>query len=219
MAFDLAGTDSERNDSLLSPFSVCCRQTDGLLGGRQLSGGKRFQPLLCPCISISQSCFVFQAYNIFACNGILFNHESPRRGENFVTRKITKYLSDVIKNYNKASAKLKLGNLNAYRDWGHAQDYVKAMHLMLQQNYPKDYVIATGQTYSVQEFLDKAFGVVNLDPSDYVEIDPDLFRPAEVDVLRGDWSKAERELGWKPKTHFTDLVKKMVSNDIEILKK
>ena len=153
------------------------------------------------------------SYDLFGCCGILFNHESPRRGENFVTRKITKYLSDVIKNYNKASAKLKLGNLNAYRDWGHAQDYVKAMHLMLQQNYPKDYVIATGQTYSVQEFLDKAFGVVNLDPSDYVEIDPDLFRPAEVDYLKGDPSLAMSELNWRPHYSFDDLVKDMVTSD------
>lgn len=151
------------------------------------------------------------SYDLFTCCGILFNHESPRRGENFVTRKITKYLSTIINDNN--TDKLKLGNLNAYRDWGHAKDYVKAMYLMLQQTNPKDYVIATGQTYSVQEFLNKAFSVVNLDPSEYVEIDPDLFRPAEVDYLKGDPSLARSELNWSPDYNFDDLVKDMVISD------
>lgn len=151
------------------------------------------------------------SYDLFTCCGILFNHESPRRGENFVTRKITKYLSTIINDNN--IDKLKLGNLNAYRDWGHAKDYVKAMYLMLQQANSKDYVIATGQTYSVQEFLNKAFSVVNLDPSEYVEIDPDLFRPAEVDYLKGDPSLARSELNWSPDYNFDDLVKDMVISD------
>jgi GDPmannose 4,6-dehydratase len=151
------------------------------------------------------------SYDIFACCGILFNHESPRRGENFVTRKITRYISDVVNN--KTSEKLKLGNLNAYRDWGHAKDYVKAMYLMLQQKSPKDYVIATGQTYSVQQFLDISFKLMNLDPQKHVEIDPELFRPAEVDYLKGDPSLAMKDLGWKPDYSFDDLVKDMVISD------
>jgi GDPmannose 4,6-dehydratase len=156
------------------------------------------------------------SYNIFACCGILFNHESPRRGENFVTRKITRYISDVVNN--KTSDKLKLGNLNAYRDWGHAKDYVKAMYLMLQQNSPKDYVIATGQTYSVQQFLDISFKLMNLDPQKHVEIDPELFRPAEVDYLKGDPSLAMKDLGWKPDYSFDDLVKDMVISDCYVPK-
>lgn len=156
------------------------------------------------------------SYDLFACCGILFNHESPRRGENFVTRKITKYIGDVVKNFNRPAEKLRLGNLDAYRDWGHAKDYVRAMHLMLQQNYPRDYVIATGQTYSVREFVNKAFASVNLDPDDYIEIDADLFRPAEVDYLKGDPSLAQEELGWRPLCSFDDLVKDMINSDCNV---
>ena len=147
MAFDLAGTNSERNDPLLSPFSLCRWQTDGLLGGRKLSGGKHFQPFLFRCISISQLCFIFQAYNIFACNGILLNHESPRRGATFVTRKITRavaaismqkqecvwhYSHCISHEHPRVGRYVQLGNLDAKRDWGHARDYVVAMWLMLQ---------------------------------------------------------------------------------------
>lgn len=156
------------------------------------------------------------SYDLFACCGILFNHESPRRGENFVTRKITKYIGDVVKNFNRPSEKLKLGNLDAYRDWGHAKDYVRAMHSMLQQNYPRDYVIATGETYSVREFVNKAFACVGLDPDDHIEIDPDLFRPAEVDYLKGDPSLAQQELGWRPLCSFDDLVKDMINSDCNV---
>lgn len=151
------------------------------------------------------------AYNLYCCCGILFNHESPRRGENFVTRKITKYIGNTLKN--KTSEKLQLGNLDARRDWGHAKDYVYGMWLMLQQNSPDDYVLATGETHSVKEFLEKAFSLVNLDHNKYVDINEDLFRPAEVDFLCGDSSKARKILGWKPEYSFDDLIKDMISND------
>jgi len=151
------------------------------------------------------------AYDMFCCCGILFNHESPRRGENFVTRKITRYIARLLKH--KTTDKLKLGNLNAYRDWGHAKDYVEAMFLMLQNDKPKDYVIATGETHSVQEFLEKAFALANLNHKDLVEIDPDLFRPAEVDYLKGDCSLAKAELNWSPKISFDNLIKDMVNED------
>ena len=151
------------------------------------------------------------AYSLYCCCGILFNHESPRRGENFVTRKITKYIGSVIKDQNRD--KLKLGNLDAHRDWGHAQDYVEGMWMMLQQPQADDYVLATGQTHSVKEFLIKAFSAVNLDYTNYVDIDENLFRPAEVDYLCGDSSKAEKILGWKPKYSFDDLVQDMVNYD------
>lgn len=152
------------------------------------------------------------AYNLFSCSGILFNHESPRRGENFVTRKITKYIGRVVRG--ETNERLSLGNLDAFRDWGHAKDYVRAMWLMLQRDTPQDYVIATGSTYSVRDFLNLAFGSVNLDPKDYVNIDPDLFRPAEVDYLKGDSSKARNELGWNNDISFKDLVTDMIQNDI-----
>lgn len=152
-----------------------------------------------------------EAYGIFACSGILFNHESPRRGDNFVTRKITKYIGDLIKG--KTSDTLKLGNLNASRDWGHAKDYVYAMHLMLQYQMPDDYVICTGSTYTVLDFLKKAFDIVNLDYKNYVDIDPNLYRPAEVEYLRGVNTKAQQQLGWKPSITFDDLVKEMVLHD------
>jgi GDPmannose 4,6-dehydratase len=154
-----------------------------------------------------------EAYGIFACNGILFNHESPRRGETFVTRKITRAVAHI-----KAGLqdKLYLGNLNAKRDWGYAKEYVEAMWLMLQQDEPDDYVIATGETHSVEEFLTEAFAHVGLDWRDYVEIDPKYMRPSEVDLLIGDASKAKRKLGWEPKVTFKELVHLMVDADVSM---
>jgi len=153
-----------------------------------------------------------EAYNIFACNGILFNHESPRRGETFVTRKITRALARIKLGL---QDKLYLGNLEAKRDWGFAKDYVEAMWLMLQQDEPEDYVIATGEAHSVREFLDEAFVYAGLDWEKHVEIDPRYFRPTEVDVLIGDSSKAQKKLGWKPKVRFKELVKLMVDADMK----
>lgn len=152
------------------------------------------------------------AYDLYCCCGILFNHESPRRGENFVTRKITKYIGQLIKHKNPGL--LELGNLDAHRDWGHAKDYVEGMHLMLQQESPDDYVLATGETHSVKEFLIEAFNLVNRDYNDHTVINENLFRPAEVEYLRGDASKAKSILGWEPKHKFLDLVKDMVLSDI-----
>ena len=158
-----------------------------------------------------------ESYDMFAVSGILFNHESERRGHEFVTRKIS---DGVARIHLGLADSLSLGNTKARRDWGYSPDFVEAMWLMLQQDKPEDYVVATGEVNSVEKFLDIAFGEIGItDWTPYVKKDDKFFRPAEVDVLRGDWSKAERELGWKPKTHFTDLVKKRVSNDIEILKK
>ena len=152
-------------------------------------------------------------YNLFACCGILFNHESPRRGENFVTQKIVKWIKDYIASGKSPDfPKLKLGNLAAHRDWGHAKDYVRAMWMMLQQETPKDYVIATGETHSVQEFLDLAFKSVQLKPEDHVEIDPDLFRPAEVEYLCGDPSFANSDLGWNPQVSFQGLIQDMLES-------
>jgi GDPmannose 4,6-dehydratase len=148
------------------------------------------------------------AYDVFACNGILFNHESPRRGETFVTRKITKAAVRICRGL---QDKLFLGNLDAVRDWGFAGDYVEAMWLMLQKTFPDDYVIATGEAHSIRDFLDVAFGSLNLDWIKHVEIDPRLFRPTEVDVLLGDASKAKRVLGWEPKIKFHKLVQMMVA--------
>ncbi len=153
-----------------------------------------------------------ESYGIFACSGILFNHESPRRGQTFVTRKITCGIAKILA---KKIDKIHLGNLDAKRDWGFAGDYVEAMWLMLQQPAPDDYVIATGETHSVREFLEEAFGIVGLDWQKYVEIDPKYFRPAEVDLLIGDSSKAKEKLGWEPKVKFKDLVKMMVEADIK----
>ncbi len=153
-----------------------------------------------------------ESYDMFACSGILFNHESPRRGETFVTRKITRALADIMA---KKSDKLYLGNLDAKRDWGFAGDYVEAMWLMLQQPEADDYVIATGETYSVKEFLDEAFGYAGLDWKKHVEISEKYFRPAEVDLLIGDSSKARQKLGWKPKVDFKGLVKMMVDADLQ----
>ncbi len=152
-----------------------------------------------------------EAYDMFACNGILFNHESPRRGETFVTRKITRGLANILAG---KQDKIYLGNLEARRDWGYAPEYVDAMWRMLQHDTPNDYVIATGETHSVREFLEIAFGIVGLNYEKYVGIDPRYYRPTEVDVLLGDASKAERDLGWKPKTTFAELVRMMVEADL-----
>lgn len=154
-----------------------------------------------------------EAYNIYACNGILFNHESPRRGETFVTRKITRALARIVA---KKQDKLFLGNLDAKRDWGYAKDYVEAMWLMLQQTEADDYVIATGETHSVSDFLDEAFSYVNVDWKKHVELDPRYLRPTEVDLLIGDASKAQQKLGWKPKTSFRELVRLMVREDLRL---
>ncbi|HEX2965265.1 MAG TPA: GDP-mannose 4,6-dehydratase [Syntrophorhabdaceae bacterium] len=157
-----------------------------------------------------------QAYGIFATNGILFNHESPRRGETFVTRKITRAATRIKLGLQQ---KLYLGNLEAKRDWGFAGDYVEAMWLMLQQDKPDDYVVATGETHSVREFAEKVFEKLDLDYASYVDIDKKYFRPSEVDVLLGDASKAQKQLGWKPKVKFDDLVQMMVDADMEIARK
>lgn len=154
-----------------------------------------------------------ESYGIHASNGILFNHESPRRGETFVTRKITIGLAQILAGKQK---KIYLGNLDAKRDWGFAKDYVEAMWMMLQQPEGNDYVIATGQTRSVRDFLDCAFLQVGLNWQDYVEIDPCYFRPAEVDLLIGNPTKANQMLGWKPKTTFDDLVRIMVHEDLKL---
>ena len=156
-----------------------------------------------------------EAYNMYACSGILFNHESPRRGENFVTRKITRYLGRLVNGVISKDTKLKLGNLDATRDWGHAKDYVEAMYLMMTQENADDYVIATGSAHTVRDFLEKAFGLVNLDYKDYVEVDPELYRPAEVTYLKGDYSKAKKKLGWTPTASLDELVKDMLTSDIE----
>ena len=153
-----------------------------------------------------------EAYGMHASNGILFNHESPRRGETFVTRKITRGLARIVAGIDK---KLYLGNLDAKRDWGYAKDFVEGMWLILQQKEPDDYVLATGQTWSVRDFLDKAFAVANMDWKDYVEFDERYLRPTEVDLLIGDARKAKEKLGWVAKTSFNDLVKIMVESDLK----
>jgi GDPmannose 4,6-dehydratase len=155
-----------------------------------------------------------EGYKLFAVNGILFNHESPRRGETFVTRKITKGLARI--KY-KLQDKVYLGNLKARRDWGYAKDFVEAMWLMLQQEEPDDYVIATGESHSVEEFLEEAFGYAGLDWRDHVEIDPRYFRPTDVDFLQGDASKAKRKLHWEPRVKFKELVRVMVDADLRNL--
>lgn len=154
-----------------------------------------------------------EAYNLFIANGILFNHESPRRGETFVTRKVTRAVGRIKHGL---QSKLYMGNLDSMRDWGFAGDFVEAMHLMLQQEKPDDYVIATGTAYSVKDLLTEAFTQVGLNWQDYVEIDPRYFRPTEVDNLQGDMSKAKTKLGWTPKTDFKSLVKMMVEHDMEL---
>ena len=154
-----------------------------------------------------------ESYNMFVCNGILFNHESPMRGETFVTRKITRALSRIKLGLQE---KLYLGNLESKRDWGFAGDYVEAMWLMLQQNEPGDYVVATGEAYSVREFLDEVAANLDMDWEQYVEIDPRYFRPAEVDFLQGDPSTTKEKLKWEPKTSFKKLVKMMSDHDLEL---
>lgn len=174
-----------------------------------------------------------EAYQMFACNGILFNHESPRRGENFVTRKITRSVAKISLNQLEF---FELGNLDSKRDWGHAKDYVEAMWLMLQQSKPEDFVVATGETHSVREFVEAAFALINrhiewkgsgVDEVGIekesgivrVKINPKFFRPTEVDLLLGDPTKAQNELGWKRKVSFLDLVKDMVDSDIQLMRK
>jgi GDPmannose 4,6-dehydratase len=157
-----------------------------------------------------------EAYNLFACNGIMFNHESPRRGETFVTRKITRAAARIKLGL---QDKLYLGNLDARRDWGFAGDYVEAMRLMLQQDEPDDYVIATGESHSVREFVEEVFGYLDLKWADYVEIDARYFRPSEVDLLQGDASKAKRVLGWEPKVGFRELARMMTDADMKIARR
>lgn len=174
-----------------------------------------------------------EAYNMFACNGILFNHESPRRGENFVTRKVTRSVAKILLNQLEF---FELGNLDSKRDWGHAKDYVEAMWMMLQQDKPQDFVIATGETHSVREFVEATFkyigreiewrgsgvdeiGVERGTDIVRVKVNAKYFRPTEVDLLLGDASKAKRELGWTPKVSFPDLVEDMMKADIELMKK
>lgn len=174
-----------------------------------------------------------EAYGIYACNGILFNHESPRRGETFVTRKVTRSVAQIHLGH---AQSMKLGNLDAKRDWGHAKDYVKAMWLMLQREEPTDYVVATGETHSVRELVELAFreigmeivwegkgedekGIEKSTGTVRVEVDPKYYRPTEVDFLLGDYSKAKRELGWEPEITFPELVKEMVASDIKLLGK
>lgn len=152
-----------------------------------------------------------EAYGMYCCNGILFNHEGPRRGFEFVTRKIS---SGVARIKMGLTTEIRLGNLDAQRDWGHSADYVRAMHMMLQQPEPDDYVISTGETHSVREFCELAFAEVQLDYRDFVKVDKELYRPAEVDLLIGDSSKARRILGWEPKHTFRDLVAEMVQADL-----
>jgi len=152
-----------------------------------------------------------EAHNLFACSGILFNHESPRRGENFVTRKVTRGIAQILAG---KADKLRLGNMDAKRDWGHARDYVEAMWLMLQQDQADDYVIATGEMRSVRDFVAAAFAMVSLDWQKYVIVDEAYMRPADVHELRGDASKAMKLLGWKPKTTFDELVREMLEHDL-----
>ena len=158
------------------------------------------------------TCNYREAYGVFAVNGILFNHESPRRGENFVTRKITLGVGAILRGERDSIA---LGNLDAKRDWGYARDYMEGAWMMMQQDHPDDYVLATGETHSVQEFLEEAFGYAGLDWREHVTRDERFLRPAEVDLLVGDYSKAKRELGWEPSVTFGELVRMMVDADRE----
>ena len=153
-----------------------------------------------------------ESHDLFACSGILFNHESPRRGKEFVSRKVTDAVARIARGL---ATELRLGNLEARRDWGYAGDYVEAMWLMLQQDSPDDYVIATGQTHSVRELVEIAFAAADLDWKQHVMIDPKLLRPADVEMLQGDYAKARRELGWKPTVSFRDLIEMMVKADLE----
>jgi GDPmannose 4,6-dehydratase len=155
-----------------------------------------------------------EGYGMFAVNGILFNHESPRRGETFVTRKITRALANIKAGEQKY---LYLGNLESRRDWGYAPEYVEIMHQMLQQDRPEDYVVGTGEAHKIEEFLDEAFGYVDMDWHDYVRIDPRYYRPTEVDYLEADTTKAKKNLGWEPKVKFHELVRIMVDADLELM--
>ena len=157
-----------------------------------------------------------ESYGIFACSGILFNHESPLRGKEFVTRKITDAVARIKLGVQK---ELKLGNIDSMRDWGYAGDYIKAMWLMLQQEKPDDYVIATGEKHTVREFVELAFSHVDLDWHDYVQTDPSLFRPAEVSTLRGNPAKAKEQLGWQPEVDFSSLISMMVDSDLAHVRK
>ncbi len=157
-----------------------------------------------------------ESYNIFGCSGILFNHESPRRGETFVTRKITRAATRIKLGLQN---KLLLGNLDAKRDWGYAKDYVEAMWMMLQKETPEDYVISTGETHSVREFCELAFNELGLNYRDFVSIDPIYYRPSEVDLLLGDSHKAKTQLGWTPQTSFNDLIRIMIENDLQLAEK
>jgi GDPmannose 4,6-dehydratase len=156
-----------------------------------------------------------ESYNMFAVNGILFNHESPHRGETFVTRKITRAIGRIV---NEIQSKVTLGNLDATRDWGFAGDYVQGMYLMLQHEKPDDWILATGESYSIKDFLKLAFGYVNLNWEDYVETSEKYFRPNEVHDLKGDASKAKKELNWSPEVSFDELVKMMVDYDLNLAK-
>jgi GDPmannose 4,6-dehydratase len=156
-----------------------------------------------------------ESYDMYACNGVLFNHESPRRGETFVTRKITRAATRIKMGL---QSKLYLGNMDAERDWGFAGDYVKAMWLMLQQDQPDDFVIATGERHSVRSFVEATFAKLDLDAEEYVAVDPRYFRPAEVEILEGDSTKARTQLGWKPEVSFDELVTMMVESDLELAK-
>ncbi|MGH7776739.1 MAG: GDP-mannose 4,6-dehydratase [Candidatus Dormibacterales bacterium] len=155
-----------------------------------------------------------EAHGIFACSGILFNHESPRRGENFVTRKVTRGVAQILAG---RGSKVRLGNLEARRDWGHARDYVEAMWLMLQQEEPDDYVVATGRSRSVRDLVEAAFSLAGLDWREHVEVDPAYVRPAEVDVLEGDAAKARAQLGWAPRSGFMEMLREMLEADIRAL--
>lgn len=173
-------------------------------------------PYGCAKVFAHQICVNYrEAYGLHISNGILFNHESPRRGETFVTRKITKAAARIHAGLQK---ELLLGNLEAKRDWGYAKEYVEAMWLMLQQETPDDYVVATGETHTIKDFLDEAFGCLSLDWHEYVGVDKNYYRPSEVDILQGDASKAYKVLGWKPKVKFQDLVRSMVKADMEGLR-
>jgi GDPmannose 4,6-dehydratase len=154
-----------------------------------------------------------ESYGMFNCNGILFNHEGPRRGETFVTRKITRAVGRIKMGLQQ---ELRLGNLDALRDWGHARDYVEAMWLMLQQEAPGDYVVATGEAHSVREFAQIAFAAVDLNYEDFVIVDPRFFRPAEVDYLLGDITHTKEKLNWEPRTSFAEMVREMVHHDLEL---
>ena len=158
-----------------------------------------------------------ESYGLWACYGILFNHESPRRGENFLTRKVTRYIGRLIASDFQLPEKLQLGNLNSFRDWGHAQDFVRAMWMMLQQDKPIDYVVGTNKTHSVKEFVERAFQYGGgLDYKEYIEINPEFIRPLEVPFLCADSSRIRLELGWKPEITFDELVDEMVSHDIKV---